>query len=173
MIGYAFCGSFCTLSASLSAMRGLLDEGYTKYLLSGYPGRKSKDALADFKELLDFGTPKYAVWCMGMNDSDTANGVNAAWNAATEEFINICDEKGIIPILATIPNTPTNINSFKNEIVLASGCRYIDFATAVDGNEQGSPWTSGMLSSDKVHPAKPGAKALWEQVKKDLPEILK
>lgn len=151
----------------------MLDEGYTEYLLTGYPGRMSKDALADFKELLDFGTPKYAVWCMGMNDKDTANGVNAAWKAATEEFIAICDEKGIIPILATIPNTPTNINSFKNEIVLASGCRYIDFATAVDGNEQGSPWTSGMLSSDKVHPAKPGAKALWEQVKKDLPEILK
>ncbi|MBO5051044.1 MAG: dipicolinate synthase subunit B [Clostridia bacterium] len=27
MIGYAFCGSFCTLSASLSALRGLLAEG--------------------------------------------------------------------------------------------------------------------------------------------------
>ena len=28
MIGYAFCGSFCTLSASLSAMEKLLSEGY-------------------------------------------------------------------------------------------------------------------------------------------------
>lgn len=27
MIGYAFCGSFCTLSASLTALRGLLAEG--------------------------------------------------------------------------------------------------------------------------------------------------
>lgn len=28
MIGYAFCGSFCTLAASLTALRGLLDEGW-------------------------------------------------------------------------------------------------------------------------------------------------
>ena len=28
MIGYAFCGSFCTISRSLSAMQELLDDGY-------------------------------------------------------------------------------------------------------------------------------------------------
>lgn len=150
----------------------MLREGYTDYLLSGFPGRKSKSALEDFKELLYFGTPKYAVWCMGMNDGDRANGVNASWKEATEEFIAICDEKGIIPILATIPNTPTVINSFKNEIVRESNCRYIDFASAVDANEQGSPWTAGMLSSDQVHPLRPGAKALYAQVKKDFPEIM-
>lgn len=151
----------------------MLKEGYTEYLLTGYPGRKSADALADFKDLLDFGTPKYAVWCMGMNDSDGASSVNASWQAATEEFIAICDEKGIIPILSTIPNTPTVINSFKNEIVKASGCRYIDFATAVNGTEKGSAWDAGMLANDQVHPLAPGAKALWEQVKKDIPDLLK
>ena len=151
----------------------MLKEGYTEYLLSGYPGRKSKEALDDFKELLEFGTPKYAVWCLGMNDKDNTGSVNASWKTATEEFIAICEEKGIIPILATIPNTPTNLNTFKNEIVKASGYRYIDFASAVNANEAGSPWTEGMLSGDKVHPAQPGAKALWEQVKKDFPEIMK
>lgn len=150
----------------------MLKEGYTDYLLSGYPGRKSQDAIDDFKELLEFGTPNYAVWCMGMNDGDNSSGVNASWQAATEEFLAICKEKGITPVLATIPNTPTIINTFKNEIVKASECIYIDFASAVDANAKGSPWTSGMLSSDKVHPAQPGAKALWEQVKKDFPEIM-
>ena len=28
MIGYAFCGSFCTLSASLACLRGLVENGY-------------------------------------------------------------------------------------------------------------------------------------------------
>ena len=28
MIGYAFCGSFCTLSASVAQLRGLIDSGY-------------------------------------------------------------------------------------------------------------------------------------------------
>ena len=151
----------------------MLKEGYTEYLLTGFPGRKSAEALDDFKTLLEFGTPRYAVWCMGMNDGDNANSVNTSWEKATEEFIAICDEKGIIPVLATIPNTPTVVNSFKNEIVEASGCRYIDFAAAVNGTEKGSAWDAGMLANDQVHPLAPGAKALWEQVKKDISDILK
>ena len=151
----------------------MLKEGYTDYLMSGYPGRKSAAALDDFQTLLEFGTPKYAVWCMGMNDSDSASAANAAWREATEAFLAICEEKEITPILTTIPNTPSVTNLFKNEIVRASGHRYIDFATAVDANKKGSPWTADMLSTDGVHPAPTGAKALWEQVKKDFPEILK
>ena len=151
----------------------MLKEGYTDYLMSGYPGRKSAAALDDFQTLLEFGTPKYAVWCMGMNDGDGASAANASWREATEAFLAICEEKGITPILTTIPNTPSVTNLFKNEIVKASGHRYIDFASAVDANKKGSPWTADMLSTDGVHPAPTGAKALWEQVKKDFPEILK
>ncbi|MEE0928080.1 MAG: hypothetical protein UIG59_02710, partial [Acutalibacteraceae bacterium] len=84
----------------------------------------------------------------------------------------ICEEKGITPILSTIPNTPTVNNFFKNEWVKASGYRYVDFAAGVNATEKGSPWGAGMLSGDNVHPAKPGAKALYDQLKKDLSDIL-
>ena len=47
-----------------------------------------------------------------------------------------------------------------------------DFAAGVNATEKGSPWGAGMLSGDKVHPAKPGAKALYDQLKKDLSDIL-
>ena len=151
----------------------MLNEGYTDYLMSGFPGRDTVSALGDFKELLKYGTPKYAVWCVGMNNADSANGASSAWKNATDEFLAICKEKGITPILSTIPNTPDRINSFKNEVVKASGYRYIDFASAVGATEQGSPWLAGMLSGDGVHPSSSGAKALYEQVKKDFPEILK
>ena len=40
------------------------------------------------------------------------------------------------------------LNSFKNEVVKASGYKYIDFASAVGATEQGSPWLAGMLSGD-------------------------
>ena len=107
-----------------------------------------------------------------MNNGDSETGVNANWKNATDEFLRICQEKGITPILTTTPNTPTVINSFKNEYVKSLGYRYIDFAEAVGASEKGAPWYTGMLAGDKVHPAAPGAKALYEQIKKDFPEIL-
>lgn len=149
----------------------LLNAGYTDYFMSGFPGRESKRALADFKQALEHGTPKYAVWCLGMNNPDSETEINSVYKSATEEFIAICKEKGITPILATIPNTPTNINIHKNAWVKASGYRYIDFAAAVGGEAIYSPWTSGMLAGDKVHPATAGASALYKQFINDFPEI--
>ena len=108
---------------------------------------------------------------MGMNDRDTEEGVSANWKKASDEFLAICGEKGISPILSTVPNVPAMINSFKNDIVRASGYRYIDFAEAVGGVERGSSWYDGMLSPDLVHPAAPGAEALYRAVLRDFPEI--
>ena len=139
--------------------------------MSGYPGRVTSDALADLKRALEFGTPKYVVWCMGMNDGDRDGAINADYKKATDEMLAICKEKGITPILCTIPNTPTVINIHKNEWVKSSGYRYIDFAVAVDAEEINSSWTKGMISGDNVHPAPTGAEALYKQFIKDFPEI--
>ena len=83
-----------------------------------------------------------------------------------------CKEKGIVPIIATIPNVPERDHCYKNDFVRASGIRYVDFATAVGGEKKGSSWYEGMLSSDKVHPDPPGAKALFAKFISDFPEIL-
>ena len=149
----------------------LLGDGYTNYFMSGFPGRNTQSGLEDFKRALEHGTPKFAVWCLGMNNGDSESGVSESWKNATEEFLAICAEKGITPILSTIPNTPTVINSFKNEYVKSLGHRYIDFAAAVGGTQLGSSWISGMLAADNVHPAASGAKALYVQVKIDFPEL--
>lgn len=42
--------------------------GYDNTLLNGYPGENSNDAFQDFLALIQHGSPKYVVWCMGMND---------------------------------------------------------------------------------------------------------
>ena len=146
-------------------------DGYTQNFLAGYPGRASKSAIADFKLALTHGIPKYAVWCMGMNDSDGESTINANWKAAADEFLTLCRENNIIPILSTIPNVPNRIHLFKNDYVRASGCRYIDFAAAVDAAEKAAPWTAGTLSPDLVHPSPTGAYALYSQVLRDFPEI--
>ena len=142
-------------------------------MLTGYPGRKSQAGLDDFKQALTHGTPKYAIWCLGMNDGDSGDTVNVSYLKCVLEFISICEENGITPILATIPSTPTVSNIYKNDWVRKSGYRYIDFARAVGGEELGSSWYEGMLHTDNVHPTESGAKALYAQFIADFPEILK
>lgn len=147
--------------------------GYEKYLLMGYPGRNSASGLCDFKKAIKYGVPKYAVWCLGMNDSDDESEMNVNYKKSVEEFLQICTEQGITPILSTIPCTPKVRNNHKNAFVKNSGYRFIDFASAVGGVAAFSPWGEGMLSTDLVHPAEAGARALYTQFIVDFLEILK
>jgi hypothetical protein len=143
-------------------------------LLNSYPGEASPNALLDFKALLNFGIPRFLVWCLGMNDHDGSNNPNANWKAVVEELMQICKEKGIELILATIPNVAhTSYNNVqKNIYVKDSNYRYIDFAKAIGAAEQvGATWPEGWLSSDNIHPTEMGARVLAMQVIADVPEI--
>lgn len=144
---------------------------YSSFLLSGFPGAASSDIYPDFRQALTHGTPKIAVWCLGMNDPDSDTGINADWKAFAEQFLADCEERGIRPVLATVPNVPDRIHSRKNEYIRTIGYRYIDFASAVGANDTGSGWYDGMLSADQVHPSATGAQALARKLLQDLPEI--
>ncbi len=171
----------------------MIKDGYTEHMLSGYPGMGTQTALEQFKIDIAYGSPKFVVWCMGMNNGDQdKDTVNQKWLEATEEFIAICNENGVTPILTTVPSTPTTFNFAKSDWVKDSGYRYIDFERAVDGDEcdesligtvyklpsgatatnvTGNEWRKNMLDSDLVHPAQLGARALYNQVLRDFPEI--
>lgn len=170
-------------------------DGYTDNCLIGYPGMGSKQALKDLKLFVeDYGyRPKYIAWTVGMNVADKAEEAapNSVYLADTQEFIRICKEYGITPVLCTIPNTPTVINIYKNEWIRNSGERYIDFAAAVGSdvydesligketgvegasklNSTGYTWTEGYISKDLVHPKPAGAVAMYEEVLRAFPEI--
>lgn len=151
----------------------LYRDGYDRVLLSGFPGMNAQRGLVDFKCSLERGTPRFALWLLGMNNSDPAvDTPEPKWLAATEEFLEICKEKGITPILSTIPCVPDRINEAKNAWVRASGYRYIDFNRAV-GAHKTKEWYPDMLHTDRVHPANNGAAALYSQVLIDFPEIMK
>lgn len=150
----------------------LIQDGFEdSCIINAHSGEKSAGALASLKNLVETTTPTYVVWCMGMNDPDESTVVDIDWVLCLEEVLAICKENGIVPILATIPNTPTMNNYYKNEIVRNSGCRYIDFAAAVGASSAGSSWFSGMLDSSQSHPTASGAKALYMRVLADFPEI--
>ena len=121
--------------------------------------------LAELKKALFFGTPSYLVWCLGMNDT------YEDWVSGVEEIKELCKQKGITLILATIPTTPTVNNEEITTYVRSSGLRYIDFYSAVGSNVSGD-WKEGYLSGDNVHPTEQGAIALCAQVLADLPELL-
>ena len=152
----------------------LKEYGYdTNVLLDGFPGMGSVNARASFAKLLQLGTPKIAIWFMGMNDgTDTDDTTpNANWVTERNNFIALCETNGIEPIFATIPNVPSINHKGKNKWVRESGYRYVDMCHAV-GADVDVNWYGDMLSPDKIHPSESGAKALFAQVLLDLPEVM-
>ncbi len=165
--------SYLSTLSNLSWPQHISSAGYDDCLYTGYPGATSGAMIKEWKLLLDYETPQYAVWCLGMNDMDQIDefNINPSWLTSVKSFIKECEARNITPILTTIPNTPDRNNVYKNEYVRNSGYRYIDFAAAVNATEKGSPWTAGMLSSDLVHTTEKGAAALAAQFLEDFPEI--
>lgn len=179
---YAYGDSYFDLKSQIRWTSYLISDGFDNLLMDHFSGRGSAEAYLSFVNTLKHGTPKFALWCMGMNNPDTEDSINNEWKTATDNFINKCLEKGITPILSTIPNvkggavddsdlSKARLHNFKNDYVKNSGYRYIDFAKAV-GAYDNLGWYDGMLSIDNVHPSEAGAKALYMQALVDFPELM-
>lgn len=150
----------------------LFRDGFTEMLILGYPGMSSETGIKEFKRVIDYGAPEYVFWTLGMNNPDPdENTISEGYLASVTEFLKICDERGITPILSTIPNVPARPSRKKNEFVRTSGYRYVDFSRAV-GSDKAPAWYPEMLSADNVHPASRGAEALYSQALVDFPEIM-
>lgn len=142
----------------------------TSTFLNGYSGEASEKAYTALKNLLTMTTPKYVVWCLGMNNGDSSTAVNTSWKTYYDKVLNLQKKYGFELILYTTPTTPDVNNKFKNEIVRTSGFRYVDADGAVKADDNGN-WISGALYTDNVHPTAKGAKIIYYQFLADLPEI--
>ena len=149
---------------------------YDNWLLCAKGGMEQSDQLPVFQTLLDLGyKPAFAVWLLGMNDgSDTVSGetitVNSTAKTNLDNFVALCEDYDIIPILATIPTVPTRQHTGLSNYVKSLGKRYIDIAGAVGSDINGN-WYTGLLSDDGVHPTSAGSKVIFEQMLIDFPEI--
>lgn len=169
---WAYGDSYFGMTNKARWIAQLLSDGYgTDMLIDGYPGRGSDDAYNSLQASLKHGKPKYILWAMGMNNPDNESSVNQAWNDRFNDVKNMCKENDITLIGCTIPNTPTQFNSYKNSVVRNAGIRYVDFAKSVGGEHMGATWYKEMLSSDKVHPTEKGAITLYLQAMSDFPEL--
>lgn len=138
--------------------------GLFTYLVDGLAGLGSESAYSDLQRLLSMGSPKYLVWCLGMNDTD------ANFKSYFDIVKNYCQQQGITMIGCTIPTVPTRAKEVISEYVRNSGIRYIDAYKAVGADNNGN-WYSGYLSSDGVHPTVLGAQAIALQWTVDFPEL--
>ena len=150
--------------------------GYTNYELLASPGISGQDLLPYLKAVLNRGArPKYVIWDMGMNGgADTDGAVNSNWLSAAQEFIDLCLQCGVTPILCTIPTIPSASHLLLNAWVGSSGFRYIDFSAAVIADD--AYWRNwgtddALLGTDQVHPTTKGATVLAERILLDFPEI--
>lgn len=196
---WLFGDSFFAIDSPARWTYHMIQDNHTNILLNAYSGAKSMSIIQDFKNLLAISKPKYAIWCLGMNDKDNtttkyATTPNPNWLNATQEFLILCQKNNITPILATIPtviggnlNSQTPTTSFrhhksKNDWIKQSGIRYVDFAKAVGADDSTGYWIGEgtqehMLegtddqTQTRVHPTIYGAKALYEQFLQDFPEI--
>ena len=167
---YAFGDSYFSMGYEARWPYYINQFGYDNWLVDSFAGRKSTEGYRSLLLSLEHGTPKHILWCLGMNDADTATEINVDWKNTITTLINLCDSKRIELILATIPNVPTRNNSFKNAWIENSGYRYVDFNKAV-GGDLNPNWYIGMLSGDGVHPDILGAQALASQALIDFPEL--
>lgn len=161
---WAFGDSYFGISSSRwpGVMKSL---GYFNYLIDGLAGQSSKGAWDELQRCLYFGTPKYLLWCLGMNDNDDT------FERYFNDVRSLCVSKGITMVASTIPTTPIKNKEIITQIVRDSGLRYVDFYKAVGSNPDGH-WYDGYLASDDVHPTDLGAAALAMQVLTDFPELM-
>lgn len=169
---WAYGDSYFGMTNKARWIAHLLSNGYgSDMLIDGYPGRGSDDAYNSLQASLKHGKPKYILWAMSMNNPDNDSSVNENWNNRFNDVKNVCKENDITLIGCTIPNTPTQFNSYKNNVVRNAGIKYIDFAKSVGAEHKGDSWYDGMLSSDNVHPTEKGAMTLYLQALADFPEL--
>jgi hypothetical protein len=151
--------------------------GFGPWLADHCAANGAEKALRDFKAALRMGTPRYALWLVGINDRGDIDAPTSRWLSATKEFISICQANAITPVLQTIPCTfitslqQLKTHRYKSEWVRSSGYRYIDLAAAIGSKPDGT-WAEGMQGPDGIHPTAEGAKVMAEQVLKDFPEIV-
>ena len=135
-------------------------------LIDGQAGQNSDGGYADLKRLLQLGgMPKKLVWMLGMNDSIDV------YKNVMQELEVLAQKYNFDLILMTVPIVPNKKNpGLIGEYVISSGHRYVDARSAVGSDENGS-WHDGYLAEDQIHPTASGAKAIAEQLVKDVPEI--
>lgn len=92
----------------------------------------STEVLSAFKAFIECWTPKVAVWAAGMYESDVNTAINSKWLANLTEFLTICEDKGILPVVCTLPNIGTHNHRAKNAHIRTLSVHINDMALLIN-----------------------------------------
>lgn len=146
--------------------------GKERCLVDGKGGEKiSERFIKRFKiENTWYKTP-YVILALGTNNYSNVE----EYKKYMSEAISILKHNGQIPVLVTVtPRVDYDYEPVRliNEWIKSQNIRYIDIHKAVTLENDPSQWKSDYLLYDGIHPTPAGYKAMYEQVRKDLPDII-
>lgn len=147
--------------------------GKERCLVDGKGGEKvSEKFINRFKiENAWYKTP-YVILALGTNNYSNIED----YKKYMKEAISILKQNCQIPILVTVtPRVDYDYEPVRliNEWIKSQNLRYIDMHKAVTLENDPSQWKSEYLLYDGIHPTPAGYKAMYEQVRKDLPDIIR
>lgn len=170
---WAFGDSYFHYHTPTTIMYWMREWRLDNMLVDGYGGESANKGMFDLTMALKHGSPKYIVWCLGMN------GDYAVWEKNYNKLKMISNALGSTLILCTIPVPGNTSYVDKQQITNAvrnSGYRYIDAYKAVGANENGQWYGNGTdydyQGGDRIHPSIYGARAIASQWLIDFPEIM-
>lgn len=158
----------------------LIQTGVKSFFIEEENGLGASDALNDFILFSSKNSaPKLLVWAIGMNNSADSGGVPpSVWVTVTNTIVEWCKKRNVKLAFVTIPTIPTKDNSAKNTYLrsLASDNIIIVDAAAAVEKEGTQTWkyygtANAFIGADEIHPSEYGAKAIFTEVLRKLPEI--
>lgn len=162
---WLFGDSYLSMASTARVGYYLKQMGFTNFPVFAYPGMSPATGLSDLNKAKVFGTPKFIVWMLGMNGSDSAA------ISAINSLIDYATANGVTLILTKIPSVPDYRHATLNAFIEGSGYRFINSYEAMGCDGTGDTY-DGYLSDDEVHPTALGANAIAMRALVDAPELM-
>jgi len=115
-----------------------------------------KQQMPPLEKLLDTYRPQFAVYMLGTNDVTAGRSLDA-YRADVEKSLDLMIDRGIIPILSTVPPHPGHLKESKafndalRTIARRRGLPLIDFEREILVRRP-NDWNGTLLGKDDVHP---------------------
>lgn len=144
---YLYVGSGAAQMAEFSARENMF---------LGVERLSSDDAIALLTKYLETYTPSAIAWFPGLYETDSGQ-VNDKWKSNTQAFLTLCNQRGILPILCTLPNHSTLNHQYKNNwLRQLPGYIISDAAAIINREEFGVFWRRLRWSAADGMPTRKG-----------------
>jgi len=116
---------------------------------------------------------EYVLILIGTNDATGGAGGVTNWQTNVPLAKTLCEDYGVIPIIAHVPPRNDANQTFVDQIntfIRAQGYKTIRFDLALSVGNDGSTWNTALMA-DSLHPNTAGHLVMYNRVRLDVPEL--